>query len=77
MKLNCMQITNGSHIKHSVKTQQTSDYDSYGLHYYYLVTGEHELELLMYSERDSPEEAIRVRKLVSKFAKMANLKISK
>ena len=77
MKLNCLQVTNRSHIKHSVKTQQTSDYDSYGLHYYYLVTGEHELELLMYSERDSPEEAIRVRKLVSKFAKMANLKISK
>lgn len=76
MKLNCLQVTNRSHIKHSIKTQQTSDYNSYSLHYYYLVTGEHELELLMYSGRDSPEEGVRIRELVSKFAKMADLKIS-
>ena len=76
MKLNCMQLTNRSYIKHSAKAQHTSDYDTYYLNYYYLVTGEHELELLMYSGRDSPEEGVRIRKLISKFAKMANLKIS-
>ena len=77
LKLQCLQVTNRSHIKHSTIEQQTSDYDSYYHHYYYLVTGEHELELLMYSGRDSPGEGARVRKLVSKFAKMANLKISR
>ena len=77
MKLNCIQVTNRSHIKHSMKIQHTSDYNSYYDHYYSIVTGEHELSLLMYEGRDSPEEAARVRELVSKFAKMANLKISK
>lgn len=76
MKLNCMQVTSRSHIKHNTKAQHTSDYDTYYLNSYYLVTGKHELELLMYSGRDSPEEGVRIRKLISKFAKMANLKIS-
>ena len=77
MKLQCLSVTNRSHIKHIAKVQHTSDYDSYYDHYYYLVTGEHELLLLMYEGRDSPGEGARVRKLVSKFAKMANLKISR
>ena len=77
MKLNCIQVTNRSHIKYSEIAQHTSDYNTYYLNYYSLVTGEHELELLMYSDRDSPEEAARVRGLVSKFAKTANLKISR
>jgi hypothetical protein len=76
MKLNCMQVTNRSHIKHHAKAQHTSDYDTYYLNYYSLVTGEHEMELLMYSDRDSLEEGVRIKKLISKFANIANLKIS-
>jgi hypothetical protein len=34
------------------------------------------MELLMYSDRDSLEEGVRIKKLISKFANMANLKIS-
>ena len=77
MKLQCLSVTNRSHIKHREKEQHTSDYNSYYDHYYYLVTGEHELLLLMHEGRDSPEEGVRVRKLVTKFAKMANIKISR
>ena len=77
MKLQCQSVTNRSYIKHRAKVQHTSDYNSYYDNYYYLVTGEHELLLLMHGGRDSPKEGVRIRKLVSEFAKMANLKISK
>ena len=78
MKLNCMQITNGSHIKHSMTIKHTSDYNSYTLHDYYLVTGEHKFWLLGFNPaRDSSEEEQRIIKLISKFAKTANLNISR
>ena len=78
MFLNCMQITNGSHIKHSMTIKHTSDYNSYTLHDYYLVTGEHKFWLLGFNPaRDSSEEEQRMIKLISKFAKTANLNISR
>ena len=77
MKLQCLSVTNRSYIKHETIVQQTSDYDNYYDDWYYLVTGEHELFLLMHGGRSSPEKGVRVRKIVSKFAKLANLKISR
>jgi len=72
--LQCLSVTNRSHIKHS-RHQSHSDHSSTTRHRYHLVTDEHELLLLLYDSQESLENRRRIIKLISKFAKVANLKI--
>ena len=76
MKLQCLSVTNRSYIKHNTHLSYNSQYDSTTHHKYHLVTDEHELELLSYESQESSEKRIRFKKVISKFAEMANLKIS-
>ena len=75
-KLQCLNVTNRSYIKHSWY-DSGGEYSGTTTQNYFLVTDGHELKLLSYQTSESSEEIVRIKRLVSKFAKMANLKISK
>jgi len=76
MKLKSIQLTNKSHIRQSLRDVggETSSTTSTQ---YFLATDENEMELLSYHSSQSSEERRRIIKLISKFAKIANLKISR
>ena len=74
--LQCLSVTNRSHIKHSIH-ESHSDHSSTTHHQYYLVTDEHELLLVSYESQESSEKIVRINRLLTEFAKIANLKISK
>jgi|GEM_PF-791180 hypothetical protein len=77
IKLQCLSVTTRSYIKHSMISHEDSEYRSKTLHQYHLVTDEHELALLSYESQESLEIRTRINKLISKFAEMANIKISR
>ena len=76
MKLKSIEVTKNSHIRQSWR-EVGGETASTTSHQYFLATDEHELELMSYHSSQPSEERRRIIKLISRFAKIASLKISR
>jgi len=74
-KLNCLQVTHRSYIKHNSREISGSEGGSSTLHQYHLVTDQHELWLMTYRTPANKDE-IQNKRNVHRFAEIAELKIS-